>query len=45
LTDLNRDLAALDGEPAAAKVIEALERRLPGKTVEIGRHGIYTAAR
>jgi len=45
LTDLNRDLAALDGTPSAAKVIEALERRLPGKTVEMGRHGIYTAAR
>ncbi|PWC40969.1 caspase family protein [Azospirillum sp. TSO35-2] len=42
LTELHRDLAAIDGQPAAAKVGELLARHLPGKTAEIGWHGVYT---
>ncbi|QCG93089.1 DUF4384 domain-containing protein (plasmid) [Azospirillum sp. TSA2s] len=42
LTELHRDLAALDGQPAAAKVGELLARHLQGKAAEIGWHGVYT---
>jgi hypothetical protein len=42
LTDLHRELAALDGKPAAAAVGELLARHLTGKPVELGWHGLFT---
>ena len=42
---LQRDLAALDGKPAAAEVATLLTRHLTGQPVEFGIHGVYSTAR
>ncbi|WP_395453059.1 caspase family protein [Azospirillum melinis] len=42
---LQRDLAALDGKPAAAEVATLLNRHLAGQPVEFGIHGVYSTAR
>jgi hypothetical protein len=42
---LQRDLAALDGKPAAAEVAALLNRHLAGQPVEFGIHGVYSTAR
>ncbi|KAA0594083.1 DUF4384 domain-containing protein [Azospirillum lipoferum] len=42
---LQRDLAALDGKPAAAEVASLLNRHLAGQPVEFGIHGVYSTAR
>lgn len=44
LTDLHRELAAIDGQAASAKIGDLLARHLPGKNVEIGWHGVFTTA-
>lgn len=45
LPALHRDLLALDGRSAAARVAPLLSRHLAGRTVELGVHGVYTGAR
>lgn len=45
LTELHRELAALDGQPAAARAADALDRALRGKAAELGWHGVYSVAR
>ncbi|SMF50866.1 protein of unknown function [Azospirillum oryzae] len=45
MTALQRDLAALDGKPAAAEVATLLTRHLTGQPVEFGIHGVYSTAR
>ena len=45
MTALQKDLAALDGQPAAAQVAALLTRHLAGQTVEFGIHGVYSTAR
>lgn len=42
---LQRDLAALDGKPAAGEVATLLTRHLTGQPVEFGIHGVYSTAR
>ncbi|MBY6263171.1 DUF4384 domain-containing protein [Azospirillum sp. 412522] len=42
---LQRDLAALDGKPAAAEVATLLNRHLAGQPVEFGIHGVYSTGR
>lgn len=42
LTDLHRDLAAIDGQPAADRVGDLLARHLKGQVADLGWHGIYT---
>lgn len=44
MTALQRDLAALDGKPAAAEVAALLTRHLTGQPVEFGIHGVYSTA-
>lgn len=45
LTGLHRELASMDGQPAAARAADALERALRGQSAEIGWHGVYSVAR
>ncbi|WP_247892276.1 caspase family protein [Azospirillum sp. Sh1] len=45
MTGLQRDLAALDGKPAAGEVAALLTRHLTGQPVEFGIHGVYSTAR
>ena len=42
---LQRDLAALEGKPAAAEVATLLNRHLAGQPVEFGIHGVYSTGR